>query len=114
MSVFKCFNVKFYVSALVDVIIKVYLFEVCVAVHQVNQEELPDNELTSPSQKEIQRIMSENLHGGDVQSMRILSYRTKAPSAPDVSLLKYSRSNDVFTVTIISPLKLHIGTGARM
>jgi len=85
-----------------------------VAVHQVNQEEPPDNELTSPSKKEIQRIMSENLHGGDVQSMRILSYRTKAPSAPDVSLLKYSMSSEVYTVTIISLLKLCIGTGARM
>lgn len=51
--------------------------------YKVNQEEPPNDELTSPSQKQIQRIMSENLHGGDVQNMRILSYRTKAPSAPD-------------------------------
>lgn len=83
-------------------------------VHQVNQEEPPDDELTSPSQKEIRRIMSENLHGGDVHNMRILSYRTKAPSAPDVSSLKYSRLSEGLTVTVISLLKSHMRTGARM
>jgi cell division cycle protein 20 (cofactor of APC complex) len=51
----------------------------------LNQEEPLDDELTSPSQKENQRIMSEKLHGGDIQNMRILSYRNKAPGAPDVS-----------------------------
>jgi hypothetical protein len=85
-----------------------------VTVHQVNQEEPPDDELTSPSQKEIRRIMSENLHGGDVHNMRILSYRTKAPSAPDVSSLKYSRLSEGLTVTVISLLKSHMRTGARM
>jgi hypothetical protein len=79
----------------------------------VNQEEPPDDELTSPSQKEIQRIMSENLHGGDVQNMRILSYSTKVPSAPDVSSLKYSRSSKGLTVTISVFLKLHSRTDAR-
>lgn len=64
---------------------KLHLCDVCLTLYQVNQEEPPDDELTIPAQKEIQRIMSENLHGGDVQNMRILSYRTKAPSAPDVS-----------------------------
>jgi cell division cycle protein 20 (cofactor of APC complex) len=51
----------------------------------VNQEQPPDDDLTTtPSQKEIQRFMAENLHGGDIKNMRILSYRNKAPGAPDV------------------------------
>jgi hypothetical protein len=57
-----------------------------VTAYQVNQEQPGDDELVSPTQKEMQRIMAENLHGGDIQNMRILSYRNKAPGAPDVSL----------------------------
>jgi cell division cycle protein 20 (cofactor of APC complex) len=55
-----------------------------VTAYQVNQEQ-SDDEFVVPSQKEMQRILSENLHGGDIQNMRILSYQNKAPGAPDVS-----------------------------
>ncbi|XP_069696576.1 cell division cycle protein 20 homolog isoform X2 [Periplaneta americana] len=51
--------------------------------YKVNQDQQPDDEMTSPSQKEMQRIMAENLHGGDVQNMRILAFKNKAPGAPD-------------------------------
>lgn len=39
--------------------------------------------LLSPSQKEYQRVMSENLNGTDISSNKIISYKTKAPSAPE-------------------------------
>lgn len=41
-----------------------------------------DSELLSPSQKEYQKVMSENLNGTDVEAGKVLSYQTKAPSAP--------------------------------
>ena len=31
----------------------------------------------------MQRLMSENLHGGDLSSMRVLSYQNKAPAPPE-------------------------------
>lgn len=39
--------------------------------------------LLSPSQKEYQKVMSENLNGTDISSNKIISYKTKAPSAPE-------------------------------
>jgi cell division cycle protein 20 (cofactor of APC complex) len=65
----------------------IYIYDISVTAYQVNHEQPPDDELTSPTQKETERVMSENLHGGDIKNMRILSYRSKAPGAPDVSLL---------------------------
>ncbi|XP_076280648.1 cell division cycle protein 20 homolog isoform X1 [Lasioglossum baleicum] len=44
-------------------------------------EEKQDN--VSPSKKEMQRLMSENLHGGDINNMRVLSYQNKAPAPPE-------------------------------
>lgn len=41
-----------------------------------------DPELLSPSQKEFQKVMSENLNGTDVAAGKVLSYQAKAPSAP--------------------------------
>lgn len=40
-------------------------------------------ELLSPSQKEFQKVMSENLNGADIMSNKIISYKNKAPSAPE-------------------------------
>ncbi|KAJ8921667.1 hypothetical protein NQ315_010576 [Exocentrus adspersus] len=42
-----------------------------------------EDESDSPTRQELQRVMFENLHGGDVSSQRILSYKNKAPSAPE-------------------------------
>lgn len=44
-------------------------------------EEKLDN--TSPSKREMQRLIGENLHGGDINNMRILSYQNKAPAPPE-------------------------------
>lgn len=41
-----------------------------------------ESEVPSP-QKEMQRIMSENLHGNDISKQRILAYQNKAPAAPE-------------------------------
>ena len=40
-------------------------------------------DLLSPSQKEYQKVMSENLNGTDIMSNKIISYKNKAPSAPE-------------------------------
>jgi hypothetical protein len=42
-------------------------------------------EMMSPSQVEYQRVMSENLNG-DRLSHRIMSYKDKAPTAPEGEL----------------------------
>lgn len=31
----------------------------------------------------MQRLMGENLHGGDINNMRVLSYQNKAPAPPE-------------------------------
>lgn len=36
----------------------------------------------SPYKKEMQRLIGENLHGGDINNMRVLSYQNKAPAPP--------------------------------
>ncbi|KAB0801749.1 hypothetical protein PPYR_03935 [Photinus pyralis] len=41
-----------------------------------------ETESLSPT-NEIQRAMYENLHGGDINNQRILSYQNKAPAAPE-------------------------------
>lgn len=37
----------------------------------------------SPTKREMQRLIGENLHGGDINNMRILNYQNKAPAPPD-------------------------------
>ncbi|KOC68087.1 Cell division cycle protein 20 like protein [Habropoda laboriosa] len=44
-------------------------------------EEKIDN--ASPSKREMQRLIAENLHGGDINNMRVLSYQNKAPAPPE-------------------------------
>ncbi|KAK3090351.1 hypothetical protein FSP39_011110 [Pinctada imbricata] len=48
-----------------------------------NTTDNKDDELLSPSQKEYQRVMAENLNGTDVMENKIISYKQKAPAAPD-------------------------------
>ncbi|XP_014223832.1 cell division cycle protein 20 homolog isoform X1 [Trichogramma pretiosum] len=44
----------------------------------------PDNKNeTSPNKREMQRLIGENLHGGDLSNMRVLSYQNKAPAPPE-------------------------------
>lgn len=50
------------------------------AHYKLNTEEIP---VDSPTQKEYQRVMGENLHGNDINKQRILSYQKKAPAAPE-------------------------------
>ncbi|KAF7993027.1 hypothetical protein HCN44_005808 [Aphidius gifuensis] len=45
------------------------------------ESEKSDN--TSPSKKEMQRLISENIHGTDISNMRVLSYANKAPAPPE-------------------------------
>ncbi|KZC11004.1 PREDICTED: cell division cycle protein 20 homolog [Dufourea novaeangliae] len=37
----------------------------------------------SPSKREMQRLIGENFHGGDINNMRVLSYQNKAPAPPE-------------------------------
>ncbi|XP_067000605.1 cell division cycle protein 20 homolog [Anabrus simplex] len=47
------------------------------------QQQDVENELVSPTQKEAQRAMAENLHGGDINNMRIMVFKNKAPAPPE-------------------------------
>lgn len=38
---------------------------------------------TNSSKREMQRLIGENLHGGDISNARILSYQIKAPAPPE-------------------------------
>ncbi|XP_049799379.1 cell division cycle protein 20 homolog isoform X1 [Schistocerca nitens] len=49
---------------------------------KINQEQ-ENEELLSPSKRDKQRIMSENLHGADINKTRVLCYQNKAPNAPE-------------------------------
>ncbi|XP_023018286.2 cell division cycle 20 protein fzy [Leptinotarsa decemlineata] len=51
------------------------------AHYKLTQDE--NDQSDSPTRKELQRLMSENLRGGDINNQRILSYKNKAPSAPE-------------------------------
>ena len=42
-----------------------------------------EKETMSPSKRDYQRLMSENLNGGDLDKTRIISYSNKAPQAPE-------------------------------
>lgn len=37
----------------------------------------------SPTKREMQRLIGENLYGVDINNVRVLNYRNKAPAAPD-------------------------------
>ncbi|XP_017786330.1 PREDICTED: cell division cycle protein 20 homolog [Nicrophorus vespilloides] len=43
----------------------------------------PESLSDSPTKKEMERLMCENLHGMDINKQRILAYQKKAPTAPD-------------------------------
>lgn len=54
------------------------------AHYKISKEEEFDPTLTqSPSKTDMERALSENLHGLDINKQRILSYANKAPSAPE-------------------------------
>lgn len=50
-------------------------------------KEAESDQLMSPSQQEYQRVMSQNLNDGDIASNRIISFKSKAPSAPEGILI---------------------------
>ena len=54
-----------------------------VVQHDENKEGDDGHCLKSPGQIEKERAMSENLHGRDINSTRILAYQKKAPAPPD-------------------------------
>jgi hypothetical protein len=43
----------------------------------------PEKESMSPSKREYQRLMAENLGGGELDKTRIIAYTNKAPTAPE-------------------------------
>lgn len=45
-------------------------------------QDLKEDELMSPSKREYQKVMAENL-GADISNTRILAFHTKAPTAPE-------------------------------
>lgn len=38
----------------------------------------------NPSQSDFRKALSENLHGCDINNVRVLSYQNKAPAPPEV------------------------------
>ena len=50
--------------------------------YKLTREEAEDREMMSPSKRDYQRAVQENL-GIDLANTRVLSYQTKPPSAPD-------------------------------
>jgi len=48
----------------------------------MNQEN--ENLDISPTQSDYRKAMSENLHGRDINNVRVLSYQNKAPPPPEV------------------------------
>ncbi|KMQ92753.1 cell division cycle protein 20-like protein [Lasius niger] len=52
-------------------------------LQQHNAEQEGDKTDMSPSKREMQRLIGENLHGGDINNTRILSYQIKAPAPPE-------------------------------
>jgi len=47
----------------------------------------------SPTQSDYRKAMSENLHGCDINNVRVLSYQNKAPAPPEVIILLFLTSN---------------------
>ena len=54
-----------------------------------NDAQNADDNMLSPSQREFQKVMSENLNGTDVMGNKIISYKQKAPAAPEGEFKKY-------------------------
>ncbi|XP_066588824.1 cell division cycle protein 20 homolog [Prorops nasuta] len=52
-------------------------------IQQQHCEQSEDSDKISPSKRELQRLIGENLHGGDIKNIRVLSYQNKAPAAPE-------------------------------
>ncbi|XP_034934492.1 cell division cycle protein 20 homolog [Chelonus insularis] len=52
-------------------------------LQQHNSDQDDKNDSTSPSKKEMQRLIGENLAGGDFSNVRVLSYQNKAPAPPE-------------------------------
>ncbi|XP_011265571.1 cell division cycle protein 20 homolog [Camponotus floridanus] len=50
---------------------------------QQQNEQNGDKANISPTKREMQRLMGENLHGGDINNIRVLSYQVKAPAPPE-------------------------------
>jgi cell division cycle protein 20 (cofactor of APC complex) len=49
----------------------------------MNDGKTENADLLSPSQQQYQKVMSENLNGADIMSNKIISCKSKAPSAPE-------------------------------
>lgn len=60
------------------------------------------SECSSPAKREMQRLIGENIHGGDLNNMRVLSYQNKAPAPPEGYLnplrVVYSQSKTPISV----------------
>ncbi|KAG5336019.1 CDC20 protein, partial [Acromyrmex heyeri] len=53
-------------------------------LQQQNAEQDKDKaDKMSPKKREMQRLIGENLHGGDINNARVLSYQIKAPAPPE-------------------------------
>ncbi|RLU18571.1 hypothetical protein DMN91_008928 [Ooceraea biroi] len=52
-------------------------------LQQQNADQNADKQQISPSKREMQRLLGENLHGGDINNTRVLSYQIKAPAPPE-------------------------------
>ncbi|KAL0126868.1 hypothetical protein PUN28_005312 [Cardiocondyla obscurior] len=53
-------------------------------LQQQNAEQDKDKiDRLSPMKREMQRLIGENLHGGDINNARVLSYQIKAPAPPE-------------------------------
>lgn len=61
------------------------MYQIVVTAYQVNHKQQVHPGLTTPTQRELRRQLSEIIYGGDSQNMRIFSYQNKAPGAPNVS-----------------------------
>jgi len=53
-------------------------------LQQQNAEQDRDKaDKMTPMKREMQRLLGENLHGGDINNTRVLSYQIKAPAPPE-------------------------------
>lgn len=58
-------------------------FSINLQLQQHNADDTDKTDSMSPSKREMQRLIGENLHGGDINNMRVLSYQNKAPAPPE-------------------------------
>lgn len=65
--------------------IHIYMCFFSIKMQQQQQPEQDPEKIdnVTPSKREMQRLIGENLHGGDVNNMRVLSYQNKAPAPPE-------------------------------